>query len=88
MNSEGYIRVHQSAWLSQCHDPAKKSEILDKAVKTVFQLRGDKGNPKPQIHGNAAQLEWKIPPVVTAVIFYIIDKKLFVCFCQRQYQAA
>ena len=79
MNSKGYIRVHQSAWLSQC---------LDKAVKTVFQLRGEKGDHKQQIHGNAAQLEWKIPPVVMAVIFYIINKKLFVCFCQRQYQAA
>ena len=78
MDGHGPVRMHQSAGFSQCHDPAKKTEILDKKVKDISYSGRNHGNEKSKVHGNTAQLEWKIPPVIGSAIFYIIDKSLFI----------
>ena len=78
VDGHGPVRMHQSAGFSQCHDPAKKTEILDKKVKDISYSGRNHGNEKSKVHGNTAQLEWKIPPVIGSAIFYIIDKSLFI----------
>ncbi|MFR8330257.1 hypothetical protein [Clostridium sp. CAG:43] len=45
----------------------------------------NKGQQQAEVHRQAAELEWKIPPVVVPVVFYVIEKKLFVDLgkCQK-----
>ena len=49
----------------------------------------NKGQQQAEVHRQAAELEWKIPPVVVPVVFYVIEKKLFVDLgkCQKTPQA-
>ena len=78
------VRMHESWRYSQGHDPAKKTEILDKKVKDISYSGRNHGNEKSKVHGNtaqlercsktdvhgnAAELEWKIPPVEMPVKF-------------------
>ena len=35
----------------------------------------NKGQQQAEVHRQAAELEWKIPPVVVLVVFYVIEKK-------------
>ena len=45
----------------------------------------NKGQQQAEVHRQATELEWKIPPVVVPVVFYVIEKKLFVDLgkCQK-----
>ncbi|WP_363315258.1 hypothetical protein [uncultured Clostridium sp.] len=48
----------------------------------------NKGQQQAEVHRQAAELEWKIPPVVVSVVFYVIEKKLFVDLGKCQKDAA
>ena len=50
-----------------------------------YYVDATNGDQPDFLNGNAAQLEWKIPPVVVPVVFYVIEKKLFVDLgkCQK-----
>lgn len=80
------VRMHKSWRYSQGHDSAQQTEILKKgcgAAKCLFRVQERRS--QTDVHGNAAELEWKIPPVVVPVVFYVIEKKLFVDLgkCQK-----
>ena len=80
------VRMHKSGRYSQGHDPAQQTEILKEgggAAKCLFRVQERRS--QTDVHGNAAELEWKIPPVVVLVVFYVIEKKLFVDLgkCQK-----
>ena len=46
------------------------------------------GQQEAEIHRQAAELEWEVPPVVVPVIFYIIKKQLLVHLRDRQKNTA
>ena len=80
------VRMHESWRHSQGHDSTQQPEILKEggsAAKCFFGVK--ERCSKTDVHGNAAELEWKIPPVVVPVVFYVIEKKLFVDLgkCQK-----
>ena len=74
VNRHQPVMVHQSAGFKESHDPAQKAVVLDKDRKNRAEP-GDRvgsGKKKSQVHGNAAQLKRKIPPVIGMVIFHKI----------------
>mgnify|MGYP000091465089 FL=1 len=64
------VRMHESWRHSQGHDSAQQPEILKEgggAAKCFFGVK--ERCSKTDVHGNAAELEWKIPPVEMPVKF-------------------
>ena len=66
----GPVRMHESRRNGECHDTAEKTEILQEsrgAAECLF--RAQKRCCQTEIHGDAAELEREVPPVVMTVEF-------------------
>ena len=62
------VRVHESWRHSQGHDSAQQPEILKEGGGAAKCLLGAKEQcSQTDVHGDAAELEWKIPPVEMSV---------------------
>lgn len=87
MKSHGPVRVHQTGGYGQSHDSAQQAEILNKCGYHcgIFSCQWIK---KAEIHGNAAELERKIPPVIGTFKFHKKKESLFVKFHKKQGKAA
>ena len=66
---EGGVAVMHAAGVAEGKYPAQQAEIHEESAEGVLQAAGAKpGQDEADIHGHAAQLERKIPPVVAAAI--------------------
>ena len=76
----------------QCHDAAKEGEVLEERGDSVLEMAAcaaaDKRVKQAHVHGDAAQLEGKIPPVVTVLVDDKVKKSLFVQFAKQQKKTA
>lgn len=71
MEGQKQIGVHETAGFRQGHDAAQKGKILHEGAYAFFRTAmagmSEQGKNQAQIHGHAAELEGKIPPVVLAL---------------------
>ena len=64
------VWVHESWRNGQGHDPAEEAEILEKGGGAAKTLSGaQKRRRQADVHGDAAELEWKVPPVEVTIEF-------------------
>ena len=61
---------------------------MDCFYATAGHTRLYEWKQQAQVHGNAAQLEWKIPPVVLPAVDNIIQESLLINLTDSQNQAA
>ena len=85
MQGQRPVRVHQTGRIDEHHDGTEQVVIIHKSAKNTLIFMRNKGQQQAEVHRQAAELEWKIPPVVVPVVFYVIEKKLFVDLgkCQK-----
>ena len=85
MQGQRPVRVHQTGRIDEHHDGTEQIVIIHKSAKNTLIFMWNKGQQQTEVHRQAAELEWKIPPVVVPVVFYVIEKKLFVDLgkCQK-----
>ena len=71
--------------IDEHHDGTEQVVIIHKSAKNTLIFMRNKGQQQAEVHRQAAELEWKIPPVIVPVVFYVIEKKLFVDLgkCQK-----
>ncbi len=66
----GPVWVHEARRYSESHDPAEKTEILEEGGGAAKTLSGaQKRRRQADVHGDAAELEWKVPPVEVTIEF-------------------
>ena len=62
------VRMHEPRRNGQSHDSTKKTEVLEKSCGAAECLfRAQERCCQADVHGDAAELEWKVPPVEVAV---------------------
>ena len=85
MQGQRPVRVHQTGRIDEHHDGTEQVVIIHKSAKNTLIFMRNKGQQQAEVHRQATELEWKIPPVVVLVVFYVIEKKLFVDLgkCQK-----
>lgn len=88
MQCEGNIGMHQSAGFYKCHDTAQKSKILDKRTGNLPVRWFQEGQDQTEIHGNAAKLKGKIPPVIGTGMDHHSEEQLLVQFAGSQKKTA
>ena len=78
MEGQGEIAVVHAAGIKECKDTAQKTEVHEESEKNAaYSRRIAPGEDQADIHGDAAQLEWKIPPVIGSLIHNISKTVLF-----------
>lgn len=89
VQGQGPMDAAKTLGYDQGSQSAQQVEILQKSTNGSFgSPRLQKREQQAQIHRYAAELEWKIPPVIMAIVYNKIKKALLVAFCQEQKQAA
>ena len=78
----------QAAGLRQRHETAQKTVVLQKGGEDFLSAGGQEGQQQTEVHGDAAQLKGKVPPVVHAGMNYQSEKELLVDFADGKKKAA
>ena len=70
------VGMHQAAGFCQGHHSAQEAVVLQKGIESAgdSSVPGglEQGEKQAQIHGDAAELERKIPPVIVSSVYYIV----------------
>lgn len=86
------VRPEKTVRDQQGHDAAKEGEVLEEYSNGVLKMMvcaaGSKWVEQAQVHGDAAQLEGEVPPVVMIMVDDEVKKNLFVQFAKQQKKAA
>lgn len=70
MQRHGPVRVHESRRNGKRHDAAEETEILKKSRDAAKRPSGaQKRHCQAEIHGDTAELEREVPPVVATIKF-------------------
>ena len=63
------VRMHEPRRNGQSHDSTKQTEVLEKSCGAAECLFGAQERCcQADVHGDAAELEWKVPPVEVNII--------------------
>ena len=83
MDGQAPVWMHHSVRSRKNEDTSGQIIAVHKSTEQPFPLPADfccKGQDEAEIHGDAAKLKWKIPPVVFTAIDNILQKHLFITF--------
>lgn len=71
--------------IQECEDAAKKTEVHEEGKQDASYSRGSAPRKdQADIHGDTAQLEGEIPPVVGSVVYYKSETVLFPYFTYQK----
>ncbi len=88
VEGQSNVGVHEPAGFRQGHKAPQKPEILQKGGGSPASSFWEQGEDQAQVHGDAAQLKGKIPPVVDSGVGHQSEKELLVHLADSQDQAA
>ena len=88
VEGQSNVGVHEPAGFRQGHKAPQKPEILQKSGGSPASSFWEQGEDQAQVHGDAAQLKGKIPPVVDSGVGHQSEKELLVHLADSQDQAA
>lgn len=84
MDGQREIAVIHTGGIQECEDAAEKTEIHEKSKQdAAYFCRSAPWKNQADIHGDAAQLEGEIPPVVGSVMDQISKAELFPYFAYK-----
>ena len=69
MQGQRPVRVHQTGRIDEHHDGTEQVVIIHKSAKNTLIFMRNKGQQQAEVHRQAAELKWKIPPVEMPVKF-------------------
>lgn len=78
MDGKWGIWVVHSARIKKSEDTAKQPEVHKKCKQKLTDADVFyPGEQQTDVHGNAAQLKWEVPPVIAAIIYNKCQAELF-----------
>lgn len=91
MDGQAPVWMHHSVRSRKNEDTSGQIIAVHKSTEQPFPLPAEfccKGQDEAEIHGDAAKLKWKIPPVVLLLIYHVIQEQLLVNLACGQDNAA